>query len=142
VEPISWGNALGWALTSIGGAFVGSYLGAYMKKKGQDRAIKEGFDEVLRQARETTAATKGIEAKISDNVWDRQKRWELKRDVLFDAVKKMAQLEEKLNYMRDVVQLEFDNPAKDRKDRLMQKRDAIEAFDAARINLDETILLL
>jgi hypothetical protein len=31
-----------WALTSIGVAFVGSYLGAYMKKKGQDRAIKEG----------------------------------------------------------------------------------------------------
>jgi hypothetical protein len=35
-------------------------------------------------------ATKEIEAKISGDLWDRQKRWELKRDALFDAVKQLA----------------------------------------------------
>jgi len=43
-----------------------------------------------------TRVTNEIEAKISDEVWDRQKRWELKRDVLFEVARKLAAVDEKL----------------------------------------------
>jgi hypothetical protein len=110
MEPITLGDALGWGLTTIGGAFVGSYLGAYMKKKGEDRAMKEGFSEVLQQARETTTATKSIEAKISDDVWDRQKRWEMKREVLFETMKRVAALYDQLNELDVFLQTELNRP--------------------------------
>jgi hypothetical protein len=90
------------AITSfltIVGAGAASYFGAYIKRKGEDRAVREGFAEVLRQTKETTEATKKIEAKISDEVWDRQKRWELKRDVALELVKRIAALDDALmNY--------------------------------------------
>jgi hypothetical protein len=41
-----------------------------------------------------TAATKRIEADISSGVWGKQKRWEMKREVLFEAAKRLAEVEE------------------------------------------------
>jgi len=104
MEPITLGAALGWGLTTIGGAFVGSYLGAYMKRKGEDRAIKEGFGEVLRQTQETTTATKSIEAKISDEMWGRQKRWEMKRETVFQMSEKISGVDDALVSMHSTHQ--------------------------------------
>jgi hypothetical protein len=87
------------AITSfltIIGAGAASYFGAYIKRKGGDRAVREGFAEVLRQTKATTEATKKIEAKISDEVWDRQKRWELKRDIILELIKRIAALDDAL----------------------------------------------
>ena len=49
-----------------------------------------------------TKTTKEIEAKISDEVWDRQRKWELKRDVLLDAMKKLGVLPELLVSLQNV----------------------------------------
>jgi hypothetical protein len=78
-------------LTVIGSA-VAAYSGAYFKKRGEDQAITDGFAEVLRQTRETTEGTKAIETKISDRLWDRQKRWELRQDLLFDATREITRV--------------------------------------------------
>jgi len=43
-----------------------------------------------------TKATKEIEAKISDDVWSRQKHWEMKREVVFDASRKIARIDDML----------------------------------------------
>jgi hypothetical protein len=80
-----------WALTTLIGAFVGSFLGAYLKKKGEDLAIREGFKNLLTQVTATTEATKAIEARISSKVWNQQKQWELKRDVLFDLIRAVTE---------------------------------------------------
>ncbi len=47
------------------------YFKAYGAKKGENRAMQEDI-------RKLTTATKEIEAKISNEMWDRQKRWELR----------------------------------------------------------------
>ena len=86
--------ALGFA--AIAGAFFGWFLRPYLGKKGQDLASHEGTDKVLNEVRAVSARAKEIEAKISGDVWDRQKRWELKRDVLFEAVKKSAAVHQAL----------------------------------------------
>lgn len=43
-----------------------------------------------------TRTTEEIKAQISSSVWDRQRRWELKREVLFQATKRIADLEDAL----------------------------------------------
>jgi hypothetical protein len=82
-------NLIALAFAAIAGAFFGWFLKPYLGKKG-DLASHEDIDKVRDELRAVATATKEIEAKISGQVWDRQKRWELKRDVLFDAVKKSA----------------------------------------------------
>lgn len=72
---------------------MGAYLGSYLKKKGENLARREDIEGLVEQVSAVTKATKEIEAKISSNVWDRQKQWELKRDLLLDAVKRMDELE-------------------------------------------------
>jgi hypothetical protein len=97
------------AITSfftIVGAGVAAYYGSYFKKRGEDQAMKEGFAEVLRQTEKTTEATKKIEARISDDVWDRQKRWELKRDVLLEAIKRIVAIDDVLTTYKSFIELD------------------------------------
>jgi flagellar motor protein MotB len=76
-------------ITATLGAGLGAYLGSYLKKKGENLATQEDI-------RKLTQATKEIEAKISTETWDRQKRWELKRDILFEAAKRSSELDDAL----------------------------------------------
>lgn len=77
----------GLGVLSVG---LGGFLAGYLKKKGENLATHEDIGKVLEEVRATTQATKEIEAKISSAVWDRQKRWELKREVLFKTADKIA----------------------------------------------------
>lgn len=81
------------ALTTLIGAFIGSFLGSYLKKKGENLATHEDLDKLVEQVRAVTTTTKEIEARISTDVWDRQKRWEMKREVLFDGTKRLGAIQ-------------------------------------------------
>jgi hypothetical protein len=94
---------IAWGLTTLIGAFAGSYLGAYMKKKAENRAIHEDINKLVDQVRAVTAATKQIEAEISSGVWDKQKRWEMKRDVLFETTKRVAALYDAVSQLQVVL---------------------------------------
>ncbi|MFI5071663.1 MAG: hypothetical protein ACHP8A_12305 [Terriglobales bacterium] len=74
-------------------AGLGGYFGSYLKKKGENLATHEDIGKVLDEVRAVTTTTKEIEAKISNEMWDRQKRWELKREILFEATKKLSSIE-------------------------------------------------
>jgi len=89
-------NIILWTLSTLAGAFTGSFLAGYLKQKGQNLATHEDIGKLVDQIRVVTQTTKEIEAKISDEVWDRQKRWELKRDLLIEMLKKTAVLRERL----------------------------------------------
>src|SRR5277367_6744106 len=77
----------GLGVLSVG---LGGFLAGYLKKKGENLATHEDISKVLVEVRATTQATKEIEAKISSEVWDRQKRWELKREVLLKILDKLS----------------------------------------------------
>lgn len=74
-----------WILSTLIGAFVGSFLGAYLKTKGENLATHEDLDKLIKQMEATTNATKAIEARISNEVWDRQRQWEMKRDAILEG---------------------------------------------------------
>jgi hypothetical protein len=84
-----------WFITAaVSGA--AAYFGSYFRKKGENLATHEDIDKLVEQVAAVTTTTKGIEAKISSDLWDRQKQWELKRDILFDAVKRLNDVDAKL----------------------------------------------
>jgi hypothetical protein len=80
-----------WGAQRYCGLVRRGFLSSYMKKKGENLATHE-----VEQVRAVTTTTKNIEAKISSEVWDRQKRWELKRDVLFEVARRLSELNDAL----------------------------------------------
>jgi hypothetical protein len=101
-----------WLLTLLLGAFLG-YLASYMKKKGENLATHEDIDKLVDQMKAVTQATKEIEAKISGEVWDKQKQWEMKREVVFEAIKRLAQADEALLGHSSALKVELNNPQQD-----------------------------
>jgi hypothetical protein len=99
---LSWASALVPFISAGAGAYVGSYL----KKKGENLATHEDIENLREQVRVVTTTTKEIEAKISNEVWDRQKKWELKREVLFEAAKRLAEIDEALVGLDATLQIE------------------------------------
>ena len=77
------------SLISAGG---GAYLGSYLKKKGENLATHEDIDKLVDQVAAVTVATKTIESKISNDVWERQRKWDLKREALFELMKAITTL--------------------------------------------------
>ena len=69
---------------------LGGYLAGYMKKKGENLAMHEDIGKLTAQVAAVTKTAKEIEAQITGDMWDRQKRWELKREVLFEATRRLA----------------------------------------------------
>lgn len=88
------------------GAGIGAYLGAYLKKKGGNLATQEDIDKLVEQVRGVTVAIKEIESRIEDEAWDRQRRWELKRDVLFEINKAMTQMVSSLAIWNGIVEMD------------------------------------
>jgi len=82
--------------------FIGGFAHSYMSKKGENAALKEDIAELTR-------TTKRIEAEISGDLWDRQKRWELKRDTAFETTKGMIKVANALGSLSAVHTIEH-NP--------------------------------
>ena len=80
-------------LSTLVSAFVGSYFAGYLKKKGENLATHEDIDKLVAQVAAVTQATKEIEAKISNDVWERQRKWDVKREALFEAMRELAGVE-------------------------------------------------
>lgn len=119
---------------------VGIYLSAYLKKKAEALATKEEFKTLKEQTAELTLTTTKIEADISSDVWDRQKRWELKREILFEATRRMAAVEDGLLELDSIVQVEHKESkqgdeawAHAKADKIIKWSDTSAAFDETRL---------
>ncbi len=128
---------MAWAvpfLAILVGGF-GGYLAGYMKKKGENLATREDIDKVF-------AETKRIEAKISDEVWDRQRRWELKRDLMLDTIKRIAAAKDALTRLHAVGMTDKQSNSPDTDERAAKRTRVYSAWNDAADRLDESIFLL
>jgi hypothetical protein len=123
-------------------AGAGAFLGSYLKRKGENLATHEDIHKLVVQVRAVTEATKEIEAKISDEVWDRQKRWELKREVLFEATKGTALVKNALTALHAFYQTEKDSPSPGSLGRSEARLEALTKWNEAANSLDQTTFLV
>jgi hypothetical protein len=88
-----------WALALIPfvSAGAGAYFGGYLKTKGENFATHEDIDKLVDQVRAVTTTTKEIEAKISNEVWERQRQWEIKREAVFESMKQLGAFQHHLH---------------------------------------------
>jgi hypothetical protein len=128
-------------LVALIGAGAGAYLGSYLKKKGENLATHEDVDKLVSQVATVTQTTKEIEAKISNDVWERQRKWEVKREALFEAVKQLGSFEYALVQLVQVFgnaknSTEPDGPAS-----RQQMLDATDVWNSALIDFKKAKLL-
>jgi len=77
-------------------AGVGAYFGSYLKTRGENRAMHKDIDVLKEKIEVVTTTTEQIKTEISDAAWNRQWRLNLKREVLFDVMKKISRVDEAL----------------------------------------------
>jgi hypothetical protein len=63
-----------------------TYLVSYSAKKGENLATKEDIHELTRIVEE-------VKTDVSGDEWDRKRRWEMRRDVVDEAVRTVGELE-------------------------------------------------
>lgn len=72
---------------------VGAFIGAYLKKKGENYATKEDIQILVAQVAAVTETTKRIEGTITHEY----RRWEIRKEVLFELLEKYGLLDDALN---------------------------------------------
>jgi hypothetical protein len=82
------------------------FFGSYSAKKGENLATKEDIAQITKSQEE-------IKAQISDNVWDRQEQWKLKRDLVFDFIRALADLDRAINEFGNAFSFKPINPSED-----------------------------
>jgi hypothetical protein len=123
------------ALMVFVSALGGSAVTAFWKKKAENYATKQDVADL-------TEITKRVEAKISNEVWDRQKKWELKREVLFEAMRRLADIEEVLNTINAILQVELKESKEGDIAWMETKIEASASWRKASANFDETKLFV
>jgi hypothetical protein len=121
---------------------AGVYLSSYLKKKAEGLATKEDFKDLKEQTAELTRTTKKIEAEIDQDLWDRQKRWELRRDVMFEAAKAVGAVKDALNRMHGTWMTDKQNAAQGKPTRPDKQGEAYAAFNKAAEEMDQAFMLV
>ncbi len=68
------------------GNFLKPFIRSYSEEKAKNLATKEDIAQITKVQEE-------IKAEISDDVWGRQRQWELRRDVVIESVRALADLD-------------------------------------------------
>jgi hypothetical protein len=63
------------AVFALVGAGVGAFGGAYLRKRGEDRATQENFTAIREQLKTTTRDTEEIKQQLSGRGWRSQQQW-------------------------------------------------------------------
>jgi hypothetical protein len=88
-----------------------AYCGTYLKNKGKNLATREDLEGIVTEVRAVTKTAEEIKADIGNDVWSRQRQWELKQEVLFEATRRVAAVFEALKALENILQTEIKNPA-------------------------------
>lgn len=82
------------ALTTIGVFLLArftSIFDAYAGERARLSAQFHNLDKLVEQTGKLTATTEAIKARISDEVWDRQMKWNFKKDVYIRLMETLGQ---------------------------------------------------
>jgi len=137
-------TTLNIVLLLLNAAFIGTgiYLSSYLKRKAENLATREDFEELRRQTASLTQTTKEIETTISGELWDRQRRWELKRDVIFEAARKTASEIGAMERLHAVYMTEKQASAMGKPGRPEKKPEVATGFNDAAADFEGAVMLV
>lgn len=92
-----WSYALAFALSMFG-----AYLGAYVRRKAENRAAQENFEVLRTQLRKTTKDTEEIKSKLFGRAWLGQQQWSIREqrysELLLHLTKLRLSLQDRDDY--------------------------------------------
>jgi len=97
-------------VTFLAVLFANSFLKSYLSKKGENVATHQDIEKLVDQMKAVTQATEEIKAEISDQVWNRQRLWELKRDTLLATSRSLAAFKSALIRLASTQSVLRENP--------------------------------
>src|SRR6266704_2630378 len=86
--------------------WVKSYFSPYLSKKGENLATHEDIYKLVDQVRETER----VKAEITDRTWDRQMRWNFKRDMYIRLMEALAERADVESYNKLLEQIHRREP--------------------------------
>jgi hypothetical protein len=92
------------------GGVVGSFLTAYAKKRGENFATKEDFNQLMEQVRLQTKVTEEIKSEIANEKWIQERRWDFKREVYSELLAVLEEFRQRM-YWFGVRDFNFLDPA-------------------------------
>lgn len=131
-----------WALGTALFSSIGAYVGAYLKGKNKTLASKEDLGKVLNEVRAVSIAMQKIEAEVSSEMWILQKPRELKREILLQATRRLTDLEDGLLSFDSVLQLENKEQKEGQPGWIEAKEAKFEKWSNASSGFDDTRLLV
>ncbi len=124
---------LGWIAAFVCAVLLGNvfrpFFNSYAAKKGENLATKEDIAQL-------TNIAEGIRAKISDEVWDRQKQWEMRRDVVFEVMRSLGELQNALLNLSNVYSLPAPEQEQLRAKVLKERNEARDRWDLCNDKFD------
>jgi hypothetical protein len=128
---------LGLAVASL----IGGLFGAYLKRRGENLATHADLDKLIEQMSAVTETTENIKAAISDDVWDRQKQWELRRDTLFETVRALSDLNNALIELHSIHSSPIPGHEDLKLHRMNELREKAKSFDARNAKFSSSMFL-
>lgn len=89
---ISYDSYIAVAVISILSAGFGAYFGSYLKKKGQDKAMSEGFEELKTRLRDTTKLTEDIKSGIAKDNYEYKFKFEKYHEKRIEVIERLYEL--------------------------------------------------
>jgi hypothetical protein len=131
---------LGWIAFPVCAFLLGNVLrpffNSYSNEKGKNLATKEDIAQL-------TKIAEGIKAEISDEVWDRQEQWKLKRDSIQNAVIALHDMESALTELNSCFAVPpglCDESTREKQE--VMQRDALARFLECSIKYQRTMLMV
>jgi len=93
------------ALTIVVGiltSYLKSFMTEYGKKKGEIAATHEDIRKLVEQVAAVTKTQEDIKAAISDQVWSRQRQWELKKEIILTSLDKVSQMRSDMTWLSSI----------------------------------------
>lgn len=73
-------------------SMVGAYAGSYIKRKAEDKATQENFDELRDQLRKTTQDTEEIKITLARKNWLTQQQWAIREQHYMNLLAHLTKL--------------------------------------------------
>lgn len=88
----TYGSYIIVAVTSLISAGLGAYIGSYLKKKGQDKAMSEGFKDLKDRLVETTKLTEEIKSDIAKDSYEYKFKFEKYHQKRIEVIERLYEL--------------------------------------------------